>query len=400
MRNRKREGTGLGLALAKKIAQLMGGNIEVQSEYNVGSCFTARINQRICNDDSEELRREAADKYRNKTIFLYENDYSSRTHLIEIFEQLNLHVICINSIDEIGREVYNIYSDEQKLFVYNYNAYLRVKNKFSSMELLKKIKNIALLEFYTVFEENEMPGLYIRKPYDLFKIYRVLFEEKSDGYNVNGSGKLLKSGCADNSLIQLDNAEVEVDKSHSHIENNQPESKQKAVNGSDNDIEKAHEIEDIRENPNRNIKEENSEKQDFAVVSGDMFKNVRVAIVDDNKVNLRVAVIQLRQLGVMAEVFSSGGAIIKALERERKYDMIFMDHMMPEMDGIETTKVIRNMASQSCKDVPIIALTANAVTGVEREYKEAGMNDWMFKPVKLDDFKEILLKFVSKEKVS
>lgn len=49
---------------------------------------------------------------------------------------------------------------------------------------------------------------------------------------------------------------------------------------------------------------------------------------------------------------------------------------MPEMDGIETTKVIRNMASQSCKDVPIIALTANAVTGVEREYKEAGMNDW------------------------
>ena len=268
------------------------------------------------------------------------------------------------------------------------------------MELLKKIKNIALLEFYTVFEENEMPGLYIRKPYDLFKIYRVLFEEKSDGYNVNGSGKLLKSGCADNSLIQLDNAEVEVDKSHSHIENNQPESKQKAVNGSDNDIEKAHEIGDIRENPNRNIKEENSEKQDFAVVSGDMFKNVRVAIVDDNKVNLRVAVIQLRQLGVMAEVFSSGGAIIKALERERKYDMIFMDHMMPEMDGIETTKVIRNMASQSCKDVPIIALTANAVTGVEREYKEAGMNDWMFKPVKLDDFKEILLKFVSKEKVS
>ena len=394
MRNRKREGTGLGLALAKKIAQLMGGDIEVRSEYNVGSCFTARINQRICNDDSEELRREAADKYRNKTIFLYENDYSSRTHLIEIFEQLNLHVICINSIDEIGREVYNIYSDEQKLFVYNYNAYLRVKNKFSSKELLKKIKNIALLEFYTVFEENEMPGLYIRKPYDLFKIYRVLFEEKLDGYNVNASGKLLKNGYADNSLIKLDNADVEVDKSRSYKENNQPDSRQKVVIVSDNNIEKAQESGDVRGNPNRNIKEENFKKQDSAVkVSGDMFKNIRVAIVDDNKVNLRVAVTQLRQLGVMAEVFSSGGAIIKALERERKYDMIFMDHMMPEMDGIETTKVIRNMASQDCKDVPIIALTANAVTGVEIEYKEAGMNGWMFKPVKLDDFKEILLKF-------
>ncbi len=401
MRNRKREGTGLGLALAKKIAQMMGGDIDVESEYNVGSCFTARLKQRVCNDESEELRKKAAEKYKSKTIFLYENDYESRTHLIEIFEQLKLRVICINSIDEIGREVYNIYSDEQKIFVYNYNAYLRVKNKFSSKELFERVKNIALLEFYTVFEENEMPGLYIRKPYDLFKIYRVLFEEKSDGYNANDSGKSLKNGYTDNSLMQLDNADVEVDKSRSNIEINQPESRQKAVNGIDNDIGKKQESVTAQSHSDADGKDESSDIYTSDMkTSDDVFKNVRVAVVDDNKVNLRVAVTQLRQLGVLAEVFSSGGAIIKALERERKYDMIFMDHMMPEMDGIETTKVIRNMASSNCKDVPIIALTANAVTGVEREYKEAGMNGWMFKPVKLDDFKEILLKFVSKEKVS
>lgn len=116
------------------------------------------------------------------------------------------------------------------------------------------------------------------------QIYRVLFEEKLDGYNINAIGKLLKNGHADNSLIKLDNADVEVDKSRSYKENNQPECRQKAVNVSDNDIEKAQESGDVREKTNRNIKEENFEKQDSAVkVSGDMFKNIRVAIVDDNK---------------------------------------------------------------------------------------------------------------------
>lgn len=115
--------------------------------------------------------------------------------------------------------------------------------------------------------------------------------------------------------------------------------------------------------------------------------------------NLNVACALLEHLQMHIDTAQSGKIALEQV-KNTKYDIILMDHMMPEMDGIETTKVIRNMASQDCKDVPIIALTANAVTGVEREYKEAGMNGWMFKPVKLDDFKEILLKFVSKEKVS
>ena len=129
-------------------------------------------------------------------------------------------------------------------------------------------------------------------------------------------------------------------------------------------------------------------------VSNEKFKDARVAVVDDNKVNLRVAVTQLREFGVIPEVFSSGEAILKALGRGRQYDMIFMDHMMPEMDGVETTKYIRAMSSEYCKNVPVIALTANAITGVETEYKAAGMNDWLFKPVKLDDLKSMIIKYL------
>lgn len=128
-------------------------------------------------------------------------------------------------------------------------------------------------------------------------------------------------------------------------------------------------------------------------------KDVHVAIVDDNKVNLKVAVTLLKQFDVMPEAFSSGAGILKALEHGRKYDIIFMDHMMPEMDGVETTKKIREMSGDYVKHVVIIALTANAIDGVEDEYLGAGMDDWLFKPVNTARIQEKLIKYLPTEKL-
>ena len=104
-------------------------------------------------------------------------------------------------------------------------------------------------------------------------------------------------------------------------------------------------------------------------------------------------------MGAMPETFSSGEAIINALDKGRKYDIIFMDHMMPDMDGVETTKRIRNMPGKFCHHVPIIALTANAIRGVETEYTSAGMNDCIFKPVSLEQIREMLIKYLPEKKV-
>ena len=129
------------------------------------------------------------------------------------------------------------------------------------------------------------------------------------------------------------------------------------------------------------------------------FQNVRVAIVDDNKVNLKVTAALLREFDIIPEVFASGQGILKALDKGREYDMIFMDHMIPEMDGVETTRRIRSMDSKYAQNVTIVALTANSIDGVEKEYQEVGMNDWLFKPVKAKQLKEKLLKYLPKEKV-
>ena len=121
---------------------------------------------------------------------------------------------------------------------------------------------------------------------------------------------------------------------------------------------------------------------------------VSVAIVDDNKVNLKVTKALLSKFGIDAETMLSGFEIIKKLEDGVCYDLIFMDHMMPDMDGVETVKIIRGMRSKCAENVPIIALTANAIKGVEKEYFAVGMNDVLFKPVVMDELKRVLAKWL------
>ena len=121
--------------------------------------------------------------------------------------------------------------------------------------------------------------------------------------------------------------------------------------------------------------------------------DAQILIVDDNAINLTVTEGLLKPLGMQIDTCLSGKEAIEKISSQM-YDIIFMDHMMPEMDGVETTKYIRAMSSEYCKNVPVIALTANAITGVETEYKAAGMNDWLFKPVKLDDLKSMIIKYL------
>jgi len=146
----------------------------------------------------------------------------------------------------------------------------------------------------------------------------------------------------------------------------------------------------LTENP---IREEKKRKRRITV------RDTRIAIVDDNRVNVKVAVTLLKEFGAQLEAFTSGAGILKALERGRTYDIIFMDHMMPEMNGVEAAGHIRNLPGEYPKKAVIIALTANAIDGVEKDYREVGMNDWLFKPVNLERMQEKIIKFLPPEKV-
>ena len=106
-----------------------------------------------------------------------------------------------------------------------------------------------------------------------------------------------------------------------------------------------------------------------------------ILIVDDNAVNLTVAEGLLEPLKMDVDTASSGKEAIDKISQHH-YDLVFMDHMMPELDGVETTRIIRRF-HQEYNDVPIIALTANAVEGTKEMFCQEGMNDFVAKPIEL-----------------
>ena len=126
----------------------------------------------------------------------------------------------------------------------------------------------------------------------------------------------------------------------------------------------------------------------------------KVLIVNDNKVNRQVAQELMKLFGFEAHLAESGREAIDLVSRHLvSYDIIFMDHMMPYMDGAEATENIRQLEGNYAKTVPIIALTANAIKGVDKQLLKSGMNDYIAKPIKIDQLSAILRKWLPASKI-
>jgi CheY-like chemotaxis protein len=109
----------------------------------------------------------------------------------------------------------------------------------------------------------------------------------------------------------------------------------------------------------------------------------QVLLVEDVLTLQLLARARLEKLGYQVDVVCNGRTAIEAIERN-DYGIILMDIQMPEMDGITATRIIRRMSSPEKANIPIIALTANAMKGDEEEYLAAGMNDYLTKPIERD----------------
>ncbi|NBB76473.1 MAG: response regulator, partial [Bacteroidetes bacterium] len=114
-----------------------------------------------------------------------------------------------------------------------------------------------------------------------------------------------------------------------------------------------------------------------------------VLVVEDENINALVVSAMLKKLGHTATVVDNGQKALDILGDER-FDCILMDIQMPHMDGIETAKAIRNNVCADCGAIPIIALTAHAMKGDRELFLDAGMNEYLTKPVDIDDLKTVL----------
>ena len=125
----------------------------------------------------------------------------------------------------------------------------------------------------------------------------------------------------------------------------------------------------------------------------------RLLVVDDNAVNRRVFAQLLKATQIQVDE-ASGGEECLELVRKKAYDLIFLDHMMPDLDGIAVLHKMREWKDYPCRFTPVIALTANAVTGAREMYLNEGFENFLSKPVNPEKMEKMIMELLPKEKIT
>ncbi|MCL2708012.1 MAG: response regulator, partial [Defluviitaleaceae bacterium] len=123
----------------------------------------------------------------------------------------------------------------------------------------------------------------------------------------------------------------------------------------------------------------------------------KLLVVDDIEINLIISEESLLVYGGIVDTADSGEKAIEMII-ENDYDIVFMDHMMPEMDGVDVTKIVRSLPGEKYAKLPIVALTANVVGDVREMFLESGMSDFLSKPLEHSEIERVLKEWLPAEK--
>ena len=126
--------------------------------------------------------------------------------------------------------------------------------------------------------------------------------------------------------------------------------------------------------------------------------DAHLLVVDDNTINRKVFIELLKQTKVQIDEAASGKECLEKVQ-EKVYDLIFLDHMMPDMDGVETLHCMQKLEEYPCKSTPVIALTANAIAGASEMYLKEGFTEYLSKPIQPEKLEKLIVTMLPKELV-
>ena len=126
--------------------------------------------------------------------------------------------------------------------------------------------------------------------------------------------------------------------------------------------------------------------------------DAKILVVDDNAMNLKVAMGLMKPYRMMVRTADSGQEAIDLMKKQQ-FDIVYMDHMMPGMDGVETVHRIRSSANPYFQKVPIVALTANAINGAREMFLQEGFQDFVAKPIEISALERSLRRFLPREMI-
>ncbi len=362
---RKYGGTGLGLTISSQLVQLMGGSIRVESTLGRGSEFWFELDMEVA---AEKPHSSAEDKallgdLLNTRVLVVDDNATNCEILANQFDNWGLNVsVCKESIGAVDRMlVANQIGQPFDLLILDYcMPEMNGRDVAIAMQQhpeLSGIKTIMLSSNYEILSSKEMDDLGIQaaitKP---ARQSRLLDTVMNTLYHKVRNDKVATAQLEQEVFPALNSAEnVSVE----------PE-----LNGP---IDLAQ--------PNRN------EPRNFAA---------DVLIVEDNHVNLIVAQKMLSELGCTTESACNGQEGLERIKASN-YQLVLMDGHMPVMDGLRATRAIRRWEKENSQDerrIPIVALTANVVQGIRQECRDAGMDDYLCKPLTLSAIRQITDKYV------
>ena len=326
------EGTGLGLAITKQLVEMMHGKIVVNSTYGEGSEFTAAIDQRISNAklDNEETVVEGELDLTNKNILVVDDN----TLNLKVATKLLKPYKCNVEVCESGFACVDKIKEGK---TYDIILLDDMMPKMKGSETLTRLKQIDGFNIPVIaLTANAIQGM--KEQYLLlgFDDYLAKPIEKKELYRVLNKYVLKAENKVQNSLNLIQNNEIEID---------------------------------------------------YVDYTG---KNI--LIVDDNLLNIKVATKIMKPYNFTIDYVCSGAESLDKV-KEKHYDIIFMDYMMPNMDGIETFK---NLSKIEGFNSPVVALTADAVVGAKDKFIEAGFTDYVPKPIDKHLLNDVINKILKK----
>lgn len=335
---RKYGGTGLGLAICKQIVDLMAGKIGVESKKDKGSnfWFTTAMKKQPLNQEQASFERGNID---NMRVLIVDSNNTSRQIYRTYLESLNCRVEEATSVEDIINRL-NISVDAEDPF------------------------KIALVDFFTLKSDVEGLGQKVKADPQLKDLHLIVLTSVGE----RGDARYFKNLGFDAYLVKP-------------IKQTQLQDCLRIVTGK-----------------HANYSEDTSSRivTRYSITEDNNLR-IRILVAEDNIVNQKIALRILKKFGYHADLVTNGMETLESLKR-LDYDLVLMDCQMPEMDGYEATRAIRdNSSSVRNPGIPIIAMTANAMKGDREKCLEVGMDDYIAKPINVKELADVIERNIVKK---